>query len=274
MILGLSPYRSPIDLWAEKVGKVQPEAPPEGSDQADRLAFGKAVERMLAKEYAKRTGRTIRRPPGQTAHPDRVWQRCHVDFYVADAGRGPGVVEIKSPGDWAAKAWREEPPATAQVQLQHNLSTTGRPWGSIVAWLGKGRLVWWDFELHGEFCEVLLRRESDFWGHVQAGTIPPLSMPEQDAKAIARLYATEGHEDEIKLPPEVQDWHDLVIEIKDEERKLYEQRLEFENRIKLAVGEHAAGRLLDGSRYRWKTIKRKGYTVAEKTYRDFRHVKR
>jgi predicted phage-related endonuclease len=57
VLFGLSPWRTPLDVWLSKV------RPQEEEEQAYRYDKGHALEPVLAAEYARRTGDIIERPP-------------------------------------------------------------------------------------------------------------------------------------------------------------------------------------------------------------------
>lgn len=54
-ILGVSPFKSPVDVWLEKMGRVQPFA---GNNAT---YWGSLLEDLVAKEYAKKVGLKVRR---------------------------------------------------------------------------------------------------------------------------------------------------------------------------------------------------------------------
>ena len=63
-LLGLSPYKTPLELWAEKVGH-----PGLKASQGIHLRFGQHVEPFIAKEYERSTGLVTHVHPETITHP-------------------------------------------------------------------------------------------------------------------------------------------------------------------------------------------------------------
>ena len=79
-ILGLSSFRSPIDVWLEKTGKAvkQPDSLP--------LRFGSFVEEFVANEYAKTTGFCLRHDESIYVHPNYPFVGAHIDRFIHTDG--------------------------------------------------------------------------------------------------------------------------------------------------------------------------------------------
>ena len=76
-ILGLSPYKTPLDVWLEKTGKQ--------SEQKDSLPlrFGSFAESFVASEYARATANPLTEYPLAICHPQQHPEpkhqaSCHV----------------------------------------------------------------------------------------------------------------------------------------------------------------------------------------------------
>lgn len=54
-ILGLNPWRTPVDVWLDKTGKTQDQEP------NDSMTWGNLLEDLVASQYAERTGQKVRR---------------------------------------------------------------------------------------------------------------------------------------------------------------------------------------------------------------------
>ena len=68
VILGISPYKTPYQLWQEKTGKI--DIPDEDSPVIRR---GRTMEPIIANMYAEVTGRTLKRVRGIQRHPSYPW---------------------------------------------------------------------------------------------------------------------------------------------------------------------------------------------------------
>jgi putative phage-type endonuclease len=105
IVAGVSPYRSPFELWQEKRG----EAP--AQDGTPQMARGNRLEPVAADWYAEVTGRKVRRVNQTVTDPH--WPHL---FAHPDRRSGKRNVQIKT----GYRRW-EEPPQYVQVQVQHEM---------------------------------------------------------------------------------------------------------------------------------------------------------
>lgn len=170
-IVGLSPWRSPLDVYLEKVG----EAPPSADSAA--MYWGRALEDVLAEEYARRTGAKLRRVNRTLVHPVHPFVIGHVDREVVAHERGPGILEVKTAGrrteDWGEEG-TDEVPEHYLVQVQHYLAVTGRAWADVaVLFLGERCFAVYHVRRDDELVDVLLREEVRFWREHVEPRVPP-----------------------------------------------------------------------------------------------------
>lgn len=261
-------YRSPFQLWAEKRGLVEPR----DLTDVEYVEAGKRLEPVVAEWYADRTGRTISGGGLLVRNKDYPFCQATCDRDIAPIDeRGPGVLEIKTTGQFNAKGWEGEPPAYVQIQFQHQLFVTGLKWGSIACLIGGRKLVHFDMERSDRFIKWLLERELRFWEMVKNGTEPRANMP-GDGEALSKLYG-EDDGNTVNLPAEATEI-DEQLRIWKLEKKAADAKVEaLEIRLKQLIGSARFGLLEDGTQYEWKTVSRKGYTVETKTYRKLQRSK-
>ena len=91
--VGLSPYKSQLSLWLEKTKR---KAAVDLSDK-ESVIWGTVLEPVLAKVYAARTGRRVRRVNAVLQHPDYPFMLANLDREVV--GKADcGILEIKTAG--------------------------------------------------------------------------------------------------------------------------------------------------------------------------------
>ena len=174
VILGISPFKSRLDLWHEKRGETT-DGPPTPAMQR-----GTHLEPLIAQVYSKKTGRKLRNVNQILRHKDHDWMIANIDRHiVADNGDGPGILEIKSPGlSVFAKCKREGLPDYYTIQLQHYLEVKGWSWGSFAVFNAeRWELLWFDVKRDPELVSIIIEKDSAFWGKVLSG-----EMPDQDSK--------------------------------------------------------------------------------------------
>lgn len=187
-ILGVSPYRSPLDEFLTIVG-AQPEPSPE------RIRFfnrRKALEPFAAEAFTEATGRTITHRNRSYQHPNFPHLRAELDFEVDDGGSG----ETKTVHSLAVREWGEsdgEIPVYVEAQVQHGLGVSGKSHAWVHALVGLDEDRIYRVERDDELIAGCTFRLDCWWkDHVLTGVAPePTTIEDlralypQDSGAIA-----------------------------------------------------------------------------------------
>ena len=96
--IGLSSYKCSLSLWLEKTGRQLPE----DLSEKEAVVWGTVMEPVLAKMYAERTGRKVRRVNAVLQHPEHPFMLANLDREVITES-GTGVLEIKTAGFYSAQ---------------------------------------------------------------------------------------------------------------------------------------------------------------------------
>jgi putative phage-type endonuclease len=169
-VLGVNPFRTPLDLYREKIGEAEPQPDTKATIR------GRMLETFVRQEYRKLTKRQIYRVPEMLVHPEHPCLIAHLDGkIVGDTERGVGVFEAKVPAMWTfAKMKREGLPISYSVQMQHYLAVTGYGWGSYAVFNADlWELVHFDVERDEQFIDQLVRQELEFWNKYVVAKEPP-----------------------------------------------------------------------------------------------------
>lgn len=163
VVLGVSPYKSPVELWMEKTGQTQP------ADLSDNEAvlFGNLLEDTAADEFSRRTGIKLRRCNETIIDRREPFRMANIDRRVVGA---PEVVEIKTVRGLDG----DQPRVDHQVQLQHYMHVGQFQRGWLVYLIAGQRLVWFEVARNEEAIEQMLEAERAFWRHVRDRTPPPI----------------------------------------------------------------------------------------------------
>ena len=182
-VMGLSPWRSNLQLWLEKTG--QSEAP--SLDGNEAVELGRNLEEPVREIFR------IKHPEYELEYypydmlfqPDRPWLFATLDGELMEKATGRhGIYEGKTARcgkrtEWAQ--WRGQVPAHYFCQVCHQMLATGADF----AWLATFLL-----NLEGDACEyreyyfersdhvddisVVEAKEIKFWGYVQRREMPPI----------------------------------------------------------------------------------------------------
>ena len=121
--IGLSPYKSPMELWLEKTGRKTPE----DLSQSEPVFWGTTLEPILAKVYSERTENKVRRVNAVLQHPEHAFMLANLDRAIGS----DGVLEIKTAGHHSAPFWEDGVPEAYQCQVLHQLAVTGKGWADV-----------------------------------------------------------------------------------------------------------------------------------------------
>lgn len=274
VILGLSKYRSPFQLYHEKLGLAA--ADPAESEAAE---WGLTLEAPLSARFERETGRVTVAPPAHMIYQHNTidWLLASIDRWQHDIGvlgavtpiEGWSPLELKT-SNWALdKDWKEEAPLAYQVQLQHQLAVSGGSMGSIAGLIGGQKFVWTDIQRDDAFIAILLMEEAKFWQRLLDHDTPPVDASEQTKQTLKRLYATETGEI-VSLGPAAIEWdNDLEAAKKAIDEWEGKARLA-KNRILSAIGNATVGSLSNGVIYTLKGQTTREHTVKESTFRVLR----
>lgn len=184
-ILGLSPWKSNVDVWEEKVGLREPV----DLDDNDAVKYGKEAEDLLIKLFALDF-------PQYKVNVDKtvVYRRgfmfASLDGELTDEQGCNGILEVKTTEIHSARAaakWDEQVPQYYYVQLLHYLITTGWSFAILTAQIkdtgrnGLPRATTERYPYYRKDLSVdmayLYRKEKEFWGYVERKERPPLLLP-------------------------------------------------------------------------------------------------
>lgn len=189
--IGVSPYRSPFEVYSEKRGEREPD---DLSDNA-RVQWGIRLEAVIADAYAEQTGRRVRRINRVLRHATHAHMLGNIDRDVVGEPRG---LECKNVGyesaHFSEDAWgptgSDKVPMPYFIQAQHYMAI--KPDWKIVdlaALIAGNELRIYPIERDEVTIAALLKLEAAFWHNVQQG-VPPSAHTMKEAqerwKAAAR----------------------------------------------------------------------------------------
>lgn len=89
-VLGLSPYKTPLDVWNDKLGLSEDHEPSEAA------YWGTTLEDTVAKEFQKRTGYKVQRVDHQFSDPENAWMICNIDRAIVNPKIAARVRPLKT----------------------------------------------------------------------------------------------------------------------------------------------------------------------------------
>lgn len=186
-ILGLSPWKTPLTIWLEKMGKATPQ------EETEAMRIGTELEDYVARSYTRETGREVRNHNRMVS--DGGCLIGNIDRLVVPEGakiaalkgeiRTDKILECKT----SSKEWDEDGvPLYYQVQVQHYMglcpSVTSADLACLFLTFRKHFEIY-NIERDDEVIKEMQERLREWWDkHIIHGE-PPKPTNEEDCK---RLY--------------------------------------------------------------------------------------
>lgn len=273
-ILGLSPWKSPLDVYLSKV------EPPKDTGMNEPAYWGQVLEDVGAQEFAKRKGLKIQRVNALLRNPADPWMLANLDRVIVTPGsrarldadgilRGvDGLLEVKTASAYKASDWgrdgdEEEIPVQYAAQGMWYLAVTGMQWIDFACLIGGQKFVIKRMERDEATIKEITDRCRAFWfDHVEKRVPPPATSPED----MQRLFPVDSGQYAEATPAALEDYN--------EARALAEQadaigaKLDATKaRLKMTIGE-ASGLAIDGKPFiTWKAPKASKKTDWESAFK-------
>lgn len=185
-ILGLSPFRTPLDEYLLIVNELQDELTPE---QAEFFEDRRDLEPWAAKKFTRKTGLAIVRTNVRYQDAEFEWARAEIDFEPEDGSNG----ETKTVHPNAVSAWGDpdagdEPPLYVTAQAMWGLGVTGRSLCYVQALIGFDDHRIYEIRRDDELIAEIRRQSADFWRFYVVPRRPP---PPTNVEDLLRLYKTD-----------------------------------------------------------------------------------
>lgn len=257
VIFGLSKYKSPIGLWLDKTGQVEP-------DEAGEAAYwGTTLEEIVAAEFTVRTGLKVRRRNAILQHPEHPFMLANVDRLIVGQKAG---LECKTASEYLKDQWEDDNvPDAYYLQCHHYMAVTGYPVWYIAVLIGGNKFKWARIERNEEVIRKIIEGESEFWKYVETMTMPPADGSPACADALNNIYP-ESDGSEVALSSEA----DILIrayELAEQDEKEAKARKDLaKNQLCEMLGQAEKGRC--GKRLVvWSTVKGRT-TIDSKTLKS------
>jgi putative phage-type endonuclease len=166
--IGINPYKTPVDLYFEKIGQAEP------FNGNERTYWGNVLEQPVANRLAEETGFKLRRHGQTLIAANHPFMGCHLDFKVTGQ---PIVVEIKTGGFFTRKDWgpsgSDEIPDQYLVQIHHQMICAGYDKALVGVLLGGQEFRHYEIGFDKDLAQIIVEKETEFWQHVTTRTPPP-----------------------------------------------------------------------------------------------------
>jgi putative phage-type endonuclease len=229
--LGLSPYKSALELYYEKLG----EAP--AVEESEAMRFGTLLEPVVRGEYMRRTGKNVVFGQPMLRSERYRWMLANLDGRTDDR-----VVEFKTARD--DKLWGEpgsdDVPAAYLLQVTHYMIVTEAQLADIAVLIGGSDFRIYTVPLKAELAELVIDGEREFWSAVESRDPPA---PSTLAEINMRWRVSQART--IDLPPNIAKACERLAELRDETVRIEEESERCEAIVKMEMRDADTG-LIDG----------------------------
>ncbi|MEW2575350.1 YqaJ viral recombinase family protein [Streptomyces syringium] len=203
VIVGLSPWRSPLSLWHDKAGTL----PVEEVKPTAAMRWGTRLEPVIADVFADAHPELLVHETGTWVSIARDWQRATPDRIITPADGGPAaLLEIKTSryGDGWGKAGTDQVPVTYRCQVVWQLDTLGLD-AAHVAVLIAGQ-DYREYTITRDEAEAVFLREraAAFLDSIRAGDPPPIDGHPATYRAVQQLPGS-VEDTAVDIAPDVAD---------------------------------------------------------------------
>lgn len=186
-ILGISPWKSALDVYLDKTGYERPSGHKKSSHATN---LGNIVEDYLVKQIIDYVENGAGVKPVYQANKTVVndWKIATPDV-LGSAGGQAFVGEAKLVGLGKSTDWGEHPPDYVRAQVVWQMIVTGAEHGYICAAVGGTDVRFYEVKAGSEEREALVKLCKDFWDrHVLANNPPPATTIDEARALILSRY--------------------------------------------------------------------------------------
>jgi len=267
-VCGLNKYKSPLELWAEKTGKVPPF---EGNDAT---FLGTVMEHPIALFFERKTGIGIDKADCMYQSDQYEWATASPDYWIIENGE-KGILECKNKAAYQAKYWDGEIPFPEQLQVQWQLGITGLKFGYLAVNIGsiaqefKTPRIEYSPEVYNQAIDAAMQ----FMEFVKKDIPPSAGVGD---KKVLEMLIKERQEKTIKLPDHIEPMITEYLKIK-ADRLAHEKTVKsikeiedgYEARL-LQYMEDANEAVSENFKLQAITVKKEPYTTKPVSYTLFK----
>ena len=245
-VLGLNPYRTPLQLWEDKTGRADPQPTSEAA------RFGTAFEQFVADEFERRTGMKVRKHEDMIHAGEDGWMIANLDRVVVgeDPSKIDAILECKTASAFLSSDWgpsqeseiveghvitEHEIPIYYETQVQWYLGITAASRAYVAVLIGHSDFRIYEVRRDDELIASLQDKCRRFWTECVKKDTPPTPISVEDVRNLFTKddgVMREASNEEAILIGELRD---LTAQIK----SLEDQKKAITSKVILAIGQNA-----------------------------------
>lgn len=271
-ILGFNPWKSAFELYIDKTSDHIEEIDNEA------IHWGNVLEDVVAEEFTRRTGKKVRRRNQTFVHPKHDFMIANIDRDVVGER---ALLECKTTNAFNADAWEDEIPWAYMCQLQHYMAVLDYEKAYIAVLIGGQKFLWKEEKRDEEFIQLMIEHEKHFWNEHVLKEIPPeIDGSPSASELLNKMYPEDDGTMKMLESDTAESLIEAIESIKSEVKEKQSLQKEYENKLKLMIGEAETGvtpryevrnRTITSNRFDSKSFRKEQPELAEKYTKQSRY---
>lgn len=213
IIMGLSSYKTPYQLYLEKTGIIETS-----NEMTNPQYWGSILENIIREEFSKRNNVNIE-TPDTIIHPFNDFLRANIDGYIPEWN---AVLEVKCASSFMVNEWGEDGsdviPMPYLVQVAHYCAVTNADCAYIAVLIGGNDYREYKYIRDLELESQVLDAAKKFWDCVQQKT-PPEAINQVDLRL---MFPKHREEKKVPVVPDIAEQLTTLTETRFKIKKLTE----------------------------------------------------
>jgi len=219
-ILGLSKYKTPLQVYLDKVIDDIPE-----QSDSPFIEWGNRLEPLVIQAFCDKTGKECILEPETLRHPKYPWMLANIDARIKGEN---AILECKTAGQFMAKEWSKEGgdalPEAYMLQCAHYAEVCDVDIVYVAVLIGGNDFRMYHYVRNHEIGKAIIDAEKRFWNDCVISKVPPMAVNLEDSLRlwghICNGSSIEGDESIAKT---IQEIAELKSSFKDQLNCIQEQ---------------------------------------------------
>ena len=235
-LIGVSPYGGKFAVWLDKMGRAAPVV------ETPAMKAGKKFESAILQTYAEEMNCKLEHVDGYQLITCDKYPRlgASLDGWNHDLQIPVDAKNIKWKNEKWGDAWTDQFPEYYKAQLQVQMMVTGATFAHLAVMFSGQDFFIYSMEYDEDMAQKILDATEEFWPFVERDKMPEADGSDEATEYIKSEFAR-GDAAAVKDPTEeILEALKGLQKAKLDEKDAQDRKTEFENRIKLYMGDATA----------------------------------
>ena len=235
-LIGVSPWGGKFAVWLDKTGRAAPVV------ETPAMKAGKKFESAILQTYAEEMNCKLEHVDGYNLVTCDKYPRlgASLDGWNHDLKIPVDAKNIKWKNEKWGDAWTDQFPEYYKAQLQVQMMVTGATFAHLAVMFSGQDFFIYSMEYDEDMAQKILDASDEFWHYVENDQMPEADGSDEATEYIKSEFAR-GDAAAVKDPTEeILEALKGLQKAKLDEKDALDRKTEFENRIKLYMGDATA----------------------------------